>query len=131
MEIHALLGENGAGKSTLVKIIYGYYSADSGSIKWNGEEVKISSPAQAREMGIEMVFQHFSLFDAMTVRENIELVVPKTQSRSFVGSNSNTLQRIWTWPGPGSTCVHAFCWRTPAGRNSQMSDSIAQIADYG
>lgn len=82
-EIHALLGENGAGKSTLVKIIYAYYTADSGSMKWNGEDVKIASPAQAREMGIEMVFQHFSLFDAMTVRENIELVVPKTQGRTL------------------------------------------------
>ena len=74
-QIHALLGENGAGKSTLVKIIYGYYTADRGTIRWKGELVNNSSPAQARQMGIGMVFQHFSLFDAMTVRENIELAV--------------------------------------------------------
>ena len=73
--IHALLGENGAGKSTLVKIIYGYYSADEGTMLWKGEPVKVASPAHARQMGIGMVFQHFSLFDAMTVRENIELAV--------------------------------------------------------
>ena len=74
-EIHALLGENGAGKSTLVKIIYGYYSADSGEVLWMGNPIKVSSPAQARQMGIGMVFQHFSLFDALTVRENIELAI--------------------------------------------------------
>ncbi|MDE0309869.1 MAG: ABC transporter ATP-binding protein [Acidiferrobacterales bacterium] len=74
-EIHALLGENGAGKSTLVKIIYGYYSADAGTMNWQGEPVKVSSPAHARQMGIGMVFQHFSLFEAMSVRENIELAV--------------------------------------------------------
>lgn len=73
--IHALLGENGAGKSTLVKIIYGYYSADEGAMLWKGEPVRVASPAHARQMGIGMVFQHFSLFEAMTVRENIELAV--------------------------------------------------------
>ncbi len=77
--IHALLGENGAGKSTLVKIIYGYYSADAGTMYWQGEPVRVSSPAHARQMGIGMVFQHFSLFEAMTVRENIELAVTSTK----------------------------------------------------
>lgn len=74
-DIHALLGENGAGKSTLVKIIYGYYSADAGVMAWKGENVQVSSPAHARQIGIGMVFQHFSLFDALTVRENIELAI--------------------------------------------------------
>ncbi len=74
-QIHALLGENGAGKSTLVKIIYGYYTPDAGQIRWRGKSVTVANPAQAREMGIGMVFQHFSLFDAMTVRENIELAI--------------------------------------------------------
>ncbi len=72
-EIHALLGENGAGKSTLVKIIYGVLHADSGSIRWQGEEVAIPDPAGARRLGIGMVFQHFSLFDTLTVAENIAL----------------------------------------------------------
>jgi simple sugar transport system ATP-binding protein len=74
-EIHALLGENGAGKSTLVKIIYGVIQADAGSIRWNGREVGIASPKDARRLGIGMVFQHFSLFEAMTVLENIALGV--------------------------------------------------------
>jgi len=72
-EIHALLGQNGAGKSTLVKIIYGLLQADRGSIAWAGENLTIKSPAHARRMGIGMVFQHFSLFDSLTVQENIAL----------------------------------------------------------
>ena len=72
-EIHALLGENGAGKSTLVKIIYGVLHPDSGAILWNGEGAVIDSPRAARRLGIGMVFQHFSLFEAMTVNENIAL----------------------------------------------------------
>jgi simple sugar transport system ATP-binding protein len=72
-EIHALLGENGAGKSTLVKIIYGVQRADSGTIDWEGESVNIANPAQARRLGIGMVFQHFSLFESLTVAENVAL----------------------------------------------------------
>lgn len=72
-EIHALLGENGAGKSTLVKMIYGLLKPDSGEVLWQGQSVQVRSPAQARELGIGMVFQHFSLFEALTVKENISL----------------------------------------------------------
>lgn len=75
-EIHAILGENGAGKSTLMKIIYGVTRPDAGRIVWNGEEVQIASPAAARDLGIGMVFQHFSLFDTLTVAENISLGLP-------------------------------------------------------
>ena len=72
-EIHALLGENGAGKSTLVKIIYGVLRADAGSVQWEGQPVQVENPNQARKLGIGMVFQHFSLFEALTVTENIAL----------------------------------------------------------
>ncbi|MBT3203821.1 MAG: ABC transporter ATP-binding protein [Gammaproteobacteria bacterium] len=72
-EVHALLGENGAGKSTLVKMIYGILKADAGSIHFNGEQVEINTPARARELGVAMVFQHFSLFDSLSVVENISL----------------------------------------------------------
>ena len=72
-EIHALLGENGAGKSTLVKMIYGIMQPDAGEIRWDGSPVTIANPKFARRLGIGMVFQHFSLFDALTVLENIAL----------------------------------------------------------
>ena len=72
-EIHALLGENGAGKSTLVKIIYGVMKPDQGEIRFQGEPITVQNPAHARRLGIGMVFQHFSLFEALTVSENIAL----------------------------------------------------------
>ena len=72
-EIHALLGENGAGKSTLVKMIYGVLHPDSGTLLWQGRETVVPDPAGARQLGIGMVFQHFSLFDTLTVAENISL----------------------------------------------------------
>src|SRR5690606_9910725 len=72
-EIHALLGENGAGKSTLVKMIYGIMQPDAGEIRWNGVPVVVPNPKAARKLGIGMVFQHFSLFEALTVLENIAL----------------------------------------------------------
>jgi simple sugar transport system ATP-binding protein len=74
-EIHALLGENGAGKSTLMKIVYGATPPDAGSIEWEGAPVTIRSPAQARRLGIAMVFQHFALFETLTVVENISLAL--------------------------------------------------------
>ena len=72
-EIHALLGENGAGKSTLVKMIYGILAPDEGQIIFDGSAARIPHPRAARRLGIGMVFQHFSLFEAMTVLENIAL----------------------------------------------------------
>ena len=75
-KIHALLGENGAGKSTLVKMIYGALQPTSGNILWQGKAMKVDNPAAARELGIGMVFQHFSLFEALTVTENISLALP-------------------------------------------------------
>ena len=75
-EIHALLGENGAGKSTLVKMIYGALQPTSGQFLWQGSPVTIANPAAARALGIGMVFQHFSLFEALTAAENIALALP-------------------------------------------------------
>jgi ABC-type uncharacterized transport system ATPase subunit len=74
-EIHALLGENGAGKSTLMKIIYGVTHADSGEVIWQGQRVAMRNPAQARGLGIGMVFQHFSLFETLSVAQNIALAM--------------------------------------------------------
>jgi simple sugar transport system ATP-binding protein len=72
-EVHALLGENGAGKSTLVKMIYGLVKPDSGEMTLRGAPYTPGEPRQARADGIAMVFQHFSLFDALNVAENITL----------------------------------------------------------
>ena len=74
-EIHALLGENGAGKSTLMKIIYGVTRPDAGQLLWQGRPVQVADPAQARSLGIGMVFQHFSLFETLTVAQNIALAL--------------------------------------------------------
>src|SRR3954452_14889153 len=77
-ETHAVLGENGAGKSTLMKIIYGSVKPDEGSVQWNGQPVHIRNPQEARALGISMVFQHFSLFDTLTVAENVWLGLQKS-----------------------------------------------------
>ena len=76
-EAHGLIGENGAGKSTLVKIIYGLLEPTAGVIAFAGQPVRLRSPQDARALGAGMVFQHFSLFDNLTVAENIALVLPK------------------------------------------------------
>ena len=80
-EIHALLGENGAGKSTLMKVLYGVVQPDAGSIIWDGKPIQVESPAHARQLGIGMVFQHFALFETLTVAENIALGLPAHLSR--------------------------------------------------
>src|ERR1700729_3413633 len=72
-EIHALLGENGAGKSTLVKTVYGLIQPSEGEMRWDGRKMVLSGPSEARSRGIGMVFQHFSLFDNLTVAENVAL----------------------------------------------------------
>jgi general nucleoside transport system ATP-binding protein len=83
-EIHAVLGENGAGKSTLMKIIFGATQPDAGQIFWNGQPVKVPSPAAARALGISMVYQHFSLFDTLTAAENVWLGLGKQESLAEV-----------------------------------------------
>lgn len=89
-EIHAVLGENGAGKSTLMKIIFGAVRPDAGEVHFNGAPVAIASPHDARNLGIAMVFQHFSLFDTLTVTENIALGLPPKE----VGGMKQLAERI-------------------------------------
>jgi simple sugar transport system ATP-binding protein len=83
-EIHGVLGENGAGKSTLMKIIYGAVHPDAGEVRWDGRAVRVASPREARALGIAMVFQHFALFDALTVTENVWLGIEAALSRNEV-----------------------------------------------
>lgn len=84
-EIHAVLGENGAGKSTLVKMIYGVLRPDRGAMTLDGKRYEPTNPAQARKLGIGMVFQHFSLFEALTVAENVELGVSHELAQGDLG----------------------------------------------
>jgi ABC-type uncharacterized transport system ATPase subunit len=86
-QTHAVLGENGAGKSTLMKIIYGSVKPDAGSVVFNGRAVHVHNPQEARAMGISMVFQHFSLFDTITVAENVWLGLSKSLSLDQVTRN--------------------------------------------
>jgi ribose transport system ATP-binding protein len=72
-EVHMLLGENGAGKSSLIKVLYGAYRADAGQIHFAGRPVDIDSPADARRLGIAVIFQEFSLVPFLTVAQNIYL----------------------------------------------------------
>lgn len=83
-EIHAVLGENGAGKSTLMKIIYGTVRPDEGEVTFDGKVVQVRNPQEARQLGIAMVFQHFSLFDTLTVAENVWLGLDKSLSLAEV-----------------------------------------------
>jgi len=93
--IHALLGENGAGKSTFVKMLYGVLSPDQGQFYWNGAPVQIASPKAARAMGIAMVFQHFSLFPALTVAENIALALDDAPSLADLSLRINDASERW------------------------------------
>ena len=92
-EIHAFLGENGAGKSTLVKMIYGALQPTSGNMRWHGKPIKIQNPAEARALGIGMVFQHFSLFDALTAAENIALALPEAYDISGLSKRITSVSK--------------------------------------
>jgi general nucleoside transport system ATP-binding protein len=97
-EIHALLGENGAGKSTLVKMMFGSLEPNAGEIRWSGQPVRIASPAAARRLGVGMVFQHFSLFEALTAAENIALSLPGDTSVRSIAARAEALSKTYGLP---------------------------------
>jgi simple sugar transport system ATP-binding protein len=105
-EIHALLGENGAGKSTLVKIIYGVLRPDAGEIRWRGEPAHIANPAFARRLGIGMVFQHFSLFEALTVAENVALGINDPAARRNLKERIAAVSESYGLPLDPNRAVH-------------------------
>ena len=94
-EIHAVLGENGAGKSTMMKMIYGAVRPDEGEIRWNGQVVQVASPAQARQLGVSMVYQHFSLFDTLTAAENVWLGLDKSLSLAEVTERITQVAKVY------------------------------------
>src|ERR1700730_1136847 len=97
-QIHALLGENGAGKSTLVKTIYGLIQPSSGEMLWQGEKMVLSGPSEARARGIGMVFQHFSLFDNLTVAENVALGLDGKESFKDMSARLQQVSNVYGLP---------------------------------
>src|SRR5205085_7722823 len=97
-QIHALLGENGAGKSTLVKTIYGLIQPSEGEMLWQGERMVLSGPSEARSRGIGMVFQHFSLFDNLTVAENVALGLDGRESFKDMSARLEQVSKTYGLP---------------------------------
>lgn len=106
-EIHAVLGENGAGKSTLMKVIYGSIEPDAGQMMLNGVKSNIRSLKDARYAGISMVFQHFNLFDTVTVAENVWLGLAEFPEIGF-RCRSGQGQRIWAGDRSRSACAYPY-----------------------
>ncbi len=97
-EVHALLGENGAGKSTLVKMIYGLVRPDSGQMIWKGAAYEPATPHAARAAGVAMVFQHFSLFEALNVAENVALGMEDPPSMGQLAQNIREVSEAYGLP---------------------------------
>jgi general nucleoside transport system ATP-binding protein len=97
-EIHALLGENGAGKSTLVKTMYGLIQPSGGELRWMGQKIVLAGPSEARNLGIGMVFQHFTLFENLNVAENVALGLPATDSFAAISERLEETARVYGLP---------------------------------
>ena len=115
-QIHALLGENGAGKSTFVKIAYGLIQPNGGELRWLGRKITLGGPAQARALGIGMVFQHFSLFENLTVAENIALGLPPDESFAKVSAGIAEISRRYGLPLEPRRDV----WRLSVGERQRI-----------
>jgi general nucleoside transport system ATP-binding protein len=124
-EVHALLGENGAGKSTLVKMLYGLLAPTEGEILWQGEPIKLANPNAARALGIGMVFQHFSLFDNLTVAENIALVMPPSDKLQDVPAKIEQISRAY---GMGLE-PHRPVWSLSAGERQRIEIARCLLQD--
>src|SRR6202171_3543801 len=115
-EIHALLGENGAGKSTLVKVMYGLIQPNQGERGWLSRKVVLGGPAEARELGIGMVFQHFTLFENLTVAENVALGLPATESFASISERLQETARLYGLPLEPKREV----WRLSVGERQRI-----------
>ena len=127
-EVHALLGENGAGKSTLMKILYGFYRADSGEIRLKGQPVQVRSPHDAKQLRIGMVFQDFTLIPAMSVAENISLFLPSLpvvlNKKEILGRIEEISKRFDLQVDPS-----ALVWRLSVGEKQKAEVLKLLLAD--
>ena len=115
-EIHALLGENGAGKSTLVKVMYGLIQPSGGELRWMGDKIVLAGPSEARALGVGMVFQHFSLFENLTVAENVALGLPPTNSFTAISERLAETARLYGLPLDPKREV----WRLSVGERQRI-----------
>src|ERR1700728_2185471 len=115
-EIHALLGENGAGKSTLVKVMYGLIQPTAGELQWLGQKTVLAGPSEARALGIGMVFQHFSLFENLTVAENVALGLAPTESFAAISARLEETSRLYGLPLDPKRQV----WRLSVGERQRI-----------
>src|SRR6202171_2853948 len=115
-EIHALLGENGAGKSTLVKVMYGLIQPNEGELRWMSRKVVLGGPSEARELGTGMVFQHFTLFENLTVAENVALGFPATESFASISERLQEPARLYGLPLEPKREV----WRLSVGERQRI-----------
>ena len=120
-EVHALLGENGAGKSTLIKSIAGAHQCDSGTITIDGKEFHGLTPLQAKEMGVEVVYQEFNQMPSLSVAENIYLT--ELRGKRIVADKTSDDNRI-------DSIVHLLCEVADQQRDCKKQDELCRIA-YG
>jgi general nucleoside transport system ATP-binding protein len=124
-QIHALLGENGAGKSTLVKIIYGLIQPSEGEMRWKGQTMVLSGPSEARARGIGMVSQHFSLFDNLTVAENVALGLDGRESFKDMSARLQQVAQAYGLPLDPRREV----WRLSVGERQRIEIVRALMQD--